>query len=88
MVEQVVGVYPKGVAVHPSLVGDLGVQTEGDVDVPVVLDFAEQGRRSGIVGDHHVGVRQWVVAIDVEGVLCDLLESEHQERVQMDALIR
>ena len=41
MVEPVVGVDPQRVTIHPSLIGDFGVQAESDVDVSIVLDFAE-----------------------------------------------
>ena len=38
MIEQVVGIESERVAIHPGPVGDLGIQPESDVDVPVVLD--------------------------------------------------
>ena len=88
VVEQVVGVDSQRVSVHPCTVRDLGVETQGDVDVSVVLDATEERGWPGVVGDYHVRIRQGVVAVDVECILGHLLEAEQQERVEVDALIR
>ena len=88
MVRGVIRIDSEWVLPHPALIRDFGVESQGDVNVAVVVDAAVQRGWSGIGWNHDVGVWQRVIALHIESVLRHSLNREHRETVEMDSLSR
>ena len=85
MIDIVVGIYPEWVTVHPRSVGNLCVKSQCDIHISIIPYPAMEGGRVRISRYYEICIREWIIAIGLNCVLGDSLNSEHEEGVDMDS---